>query len=386
MLTCDRPDPSRPYKNRVRQSRASSAKTAAPAPAEGRFSSTDIAALFSPWEAARGIVLGVSGGPDSVAMMLLAAEWARGRAERPPLYVATVDHGLRKDSASEAELVARWAAGLALPHEILIWDGVKPKSRIQERAREARYELLFEYAARVGADHVMTAHHADDQAETILFRLLRGSGVSGLAGMASSSERSGLVLARPLLAHAKADLATFCQSRAHPFIDDPSNHDPAYARTKMRRLGGLLAGEGLGRAALLRLGRRAARAEAALAAHARAVRAGLAGQREPGGFRADISALADEPEEVLLRFLTDELKLISGGKLLRLERLETLTPRFGQALRAGIAFTATLGGAALRLQSNRILVIVKEGARGGAATKTHRESSRRGPESEVRFT
>ncbi|MGC2222191.1 MAG: hypothetical protein WA624_07405, partial [Methylocella sp.] len=100
----------------------------------------------------------------------------------------------------------------------------------------------------------------------------------------------------------------------------------------------------------------------------------------------DISALADESEEILLRILTDELRLISGGKLLRLERLEALVPRLGQALRAGIAFTATLGGAALRLQGNHTLVIVKEGPRGGAAKKTHKESSGRGLESEVRLT
>jgi tRNA(Ile)-lysidine synthase len=222
---------------------------------------------------------------------------------------------------------------------------------------------------------VMTAHHADDQAETILFRLLRGSGVSGLAGMASSSERSGLVLARPLLAFAKAELAAFCETRAHPFLDDPSNNDPAYARTRMRDLSGLLAGEGLGRAALLRLGRRAARADAALAARASAVRAGFAARREEGGFLADISALAQEPEEILLRFLSDELKLVSG-KPCRLERLEALAPRFGRALRAGIAFTATLGGVALRLQGNRTLALVKEGARGGGAKNTGKEASR----------
>ena len=177
-------------------------------------------------------------------MMLLAAEWAGGRTAPPPLYVATVDHGLREDLRGEAEMVARWAAALSLPHALLVWDA-SSQIRIQERAREARYELLFEYAARIGADHVMTAHHADDQAETILFRLLRGTGVSGLSGMARSSERSGLVLARPLLAVAKADLAALCELRAHPFFDDPSNNDPACARTWMRRLGGLLADEGL---------------------------------------------------------------------------------------------------------------------------------------------
>jgi tRNA(Ile)-lysidine synthase len=363
MLMCEPPDRARPYANLARKPHAGSAKTLCRAPGKAGFSAGDIGALFGPWEAARGIVLGVSGGPDSVALMLLAAAWARARALPPPLYVATVDHGLRKDSRGEAEMVARWADGLALPHAILVWDGVKPKFRIQERAREARYNLLFEYAAKIGADHVMTAHHADDQAETILFRLLRGSGVSGLSGMARSSERNGLILARPLLAHAKADLAGLCESRAHPYFDDPSNSDPVYARTRIRRLGGLLADEGLGRAALLRLGRRAARADAALTAHACAVRAGLVARREPGGFRADISALADEPEEILLRFLADELKLMSGGKPLRLDRLEALALRFGQALHVGTAFTATLGGAALRLQSNRILVIVREGAR-----------------------
>lgn len=369
------PDLAKPHANLADKRRASPAKAPVSALAGARFSSTGIAAIFGPWEDARKIVLGVSGGPDSVALMLLAAEWARARVDPPPLHVATVDHGLRKDSRGEAETVARWAAALALPHAILVWDGVKPKSGIQERAREARYKLLFDYAARIGADHVMTAHHADDQAETILFRLLRGSGITGLAGMTSSSERSGLLLARPLLALAKAELAGFCETRAHPFLDDPSNKDLAYARTRMRRLSDLLAGEGLDRGALLRLGRRAARADAALAARASAVRAGLKARREEGGFLADISALAEEPEEILLRFLGDEINLISGGKPFRLERLEALAPRFGEALRAGIAFAATLGGAALRLQGDRTLAIAKEGARGGGG-KSSKKSSR----------
>jgi tRNA(Ile)-lysidine synthase len=372
MPTGDGPDVLKPCADLARERRTRSAKPSPRAPGKTGFSARDIGALFNPWEAARGIVLGVSGGPDSVALMLLAAEWARARDAPPPLYVATVDHGLRKDSRGEAETVARWATALALPHATLVWDGVKPKSRIQERAREARYELLFAYAAKIGADHVMTAHHADDQAETILFRLLRGSGIRGLSGMATSSERNGLILARPLLAHGKADLAALCESNAHPFFDDPSNNDPVYARTRIRRLGGLLADEGLGRAALLKLGRRAARADAALAAHTCAVRAGLNARREEGGFRADISALADEPEEILLRFLADELKLISGGRPLRLERLEALAPRFSRALRAGIACTATLGGAKLRLQSNRILVVVREGARPRNPTRSLR--------------
>ncbi len=335
----------------------------APVPAGEPFTGEVIARLFRPFEHARGILLAVSGGPDSVALMLMAAQWANGLAAPPRISVATVDHGLRRNSDREAEMAGRWAAGLALPHAILVWDGVKPTSRIQERAREARYDLLFRHAARIGADHVMTAHHADDQAETILFRLLRGSGVSGLAGMQSVGERNGLILARPLLDHAKAELVAFCAAKAHPFFEDPSNVNSAYARTKLRRLIGLLAPEGLDCAALLKLGRRAARAEAALASRARTVRERLPARREPGIFEADVSALANEPDEIVLRILADELKWVGNGKALRLNRLEALAARLTQALHAGLGCKATLGGTALRLTENRTLAIVKEQAR-----------------------
>jgi tRNA(Ile)-lysidine synthase len=363
MLNCDTSDVVNDVVKRdtnpARKRRAGPAR----ASVQARLSEVAVGDLFRPWEAARGILLAVSGGPDSIALLLLAAEWASGRASRLPLYAATVDHGLRADSRREAETVARWATELSLPHDILVWNGIKPISRIQERAREVRYRLLFHHAAKIGADHVMTAHHADDQAETILFRLLRGSGISGLSGMAASAERNGLILARPLLDYAKADLLAVCETKGHPFLVDPSNKDPGYARTRMRRLGGLLAREGFDRSALLRLGRRAARAEAALAARTQGIRTNLAARRERGSFAADISPLADEPEELLLRFLSDELNLIGNSKPVRLERLEALTAEFGEALRAGTPYAATLGGAALRLNGDRTLVIVKESAR-----------------------
>jgi tRNA(Ile)-lysidine synthase len=324
------------------------------------FPAAEIADVFRPWEHARGILLGVSGGPDSVALMLLAAEWARGCAASPPLYVATVDHGLRKESRGEAELVASWAAALGLPHAILAWEGTKPESRVQERAREARYGLLAQYAVSICADHIMTAHHADDQAETILFRLLRGSGISGLAGMQRSSERNGVILARPLLDFTKAELLAVCASRAHPFVRDPCNHDPAYARTRLRRLHGFLAEEGLDRKTLVRLGRRAARADAALAQRALAIAAALEARREPGMFRANISALAGEPDEIVVRFLADELNLINGDKPIRLDRLESLARGVHQALLSGAPLKRTLGGVVLRLHSGGFCVITRE--------------------------
>jgi tRNA(Ile)-lysidine synthase len=344
-------------------------------PPQSRFSAETIASLFSPWETARGIVLCVSGGPDSVALMLLAAQWTEGLSVRPPLFVATVDHGLREESRKEAETVAGWAGALGLPQRILTWEGDKPRAKIQEKAREARYGLLFKYATEIGADLVMTAHHADDQAETVLFRLLRGSGVTGLAGMRRSQERDGLSLARPLLAYGKDDLVAVCKERGHPFISDPSNDDPIYARTRMRRLCALLAKEGLDRAALLRLALRAARADTALDARVEAVAASLIAQRKPGEFRADISALANEPSEILLRILAGELKVIGGVQRLRLERLEALVVRFQQALRSGTPLKATLGGTLLKLQRNHTLIMVREAPR-----KRHRENAPNVPE------
>ncbi|MEJ0093354.1 MAG: tRNA lysidine(34) synthetase TilS [Methylocella sp.] len=323
------------------------------------FSPEAIARLFSSWETAQKILLAVSGGPDSIALMLLAAEWAGSRSQR--IYVATVDHRLRKDSAFEAEQVAAWAAALGLPHATLVWVGSRPKSKIQELAREARYDLLLRHAAIVGADIVATAHHADDQAETILFRLLRGSGIGGLSGMTPALKRGEITLSRPLLQRSKIELIAICRAKAHSFISDPSNHNPAYARTRMRSLGALLAEHGLDSEALLRLGRRAARAEASLVEQARAVSAALPAKRDTNCFSADISPLVDQPEEVFLRFLGQEIAALGDPtRALRLERLETLTLAMRQALRAGAPLAATMGGTALQLGRGGVLTIRTE--------------------------
>ena len=328
-----------------------------------RLSPERIVELFGPLTAARGILLAVSGGPDSVALMLMAKEWASLLAAAPPVAVATVDHGLRRESWEEAEMVAGFAAALSLPHTILAWCGEKPRSRIQERARDARYALLFQHAYSIGADYLVTAHHADDQAETVLFRLLRGSGIAGLAGMPGTSERHGIVLSRPLLSIPKAELVRFCEARHHPFIRDPANQHPSYARTRIRRLARLFAEEGLDAQALRRLGQRAARANAALERQLEEVVARISAKRNPGNFSAHIEELAGQPEEILLRFLADELKVIGAPKALRLDRLEVVTARLAKSLAAGTPFKTSLGGAIIRFERDYSLLIEKEGER-----------------------
>ena len=140
-------------------------------------------------------LLAVSGGPDSTALLAMAVEWARRAAKAPRLAAATVDHGLRNESADEAAAVGALCARLGVPHRVLVWSGDKPKTRIQERARAARYALLGAHASEIGAKAIVTAHHLDDQAETALFRLLRGSGVGGLRAMAASADRGRFVSA-----------------------------------------------------------------------------------------------------------------------------------------------------------------------------------------------
>ncbi|MBO0734058.1 MAG: tRNA lysidine(34) synthetase TilS, partial [Methylocapsa sp.] len=184
-------------------------------------------------------------------------------------------------------------------------------------------------------------------------------------------------------AYSKAQLAAFCQARAHPFVTDPSNNDPAFARTRVRVVLGVLGQYGLDRAALLRLGRRLERAEAALAGRARAVREQLNARCEPGFFEADISALAGEADEIVLRILDRELELAGSGKPPRLERLEALTERLLQALRAGAGCKTTIGGALVQLKSGQTLTIVKEGARRrgrGIAFASPGDKVRRGPQ------
>src|SRR5436190_4202959 len=181
--------------------------------ADGPVSPAEAKRLFGALENSPALILAVSGGPDSTALMWLAARWRDQLEKSPKLVAVTIDHGLRKESAREARAVGRLAKNLNVEHVALRWTGKKPKTGIQEAARNARYRLLARAAQRAGAVHILTAHTQDDQAETVLFRLMRGSGVAGLRGMASGAPlptalagKCRLYLSGPLLSVAKARL------------------------------------------------------------------------------------------------------------------------------------------------------------------------------------
>src|SRR5438552_3657657 len=152
--------------------------------------------LFAGWKAAPALVLAVSGGPDSIALMWLAARWRRSFKRGPRLIAVTVDHGLRPEAAREARNVKRLAQALELEHRTLRWRGAKPKAGLPAAARDARYRLLAQAARQGGATHIVTAHTRADPAGTLLMRVLRGSGIAGLAALARETERIGLCRAR----------------------------------------------------------------------------------------------------------------------------------------------------------------------------------------------
>src|SRR5229473_3936225 len=187
------------------------------------------------FEARPAIAVAVSGGPDSLALILLAQRWARQRGGKT--CALTVDHGLRPESAEEARTVAGWLASRAIPHEILVWAGDKPTSGIQEAARYARYRLLAAWCREHGVLHLLTAHHREDQAETYIIRRRAKSGVDGLAGMSAVRELQGCRLVRPLLAAPKARLAALLEAEGQPFLRDPSNLNPAFERARLRLSG-----------------------------------------------------------------------------------------------------------------------------------------------------
>lgn len=317
-------------------------------------------ALLAPLRGAERVLLAVSGGPDSIALMHLFARW-QPDLPRPRILVATVDHGLRSESADEAVFVAREAAALGFPHKILVWTGPKPETGLQEVAREARYRLLVQHAREQGATHLATAHTLDDQAETVLMRMARGSGLSGLAGMRRERDCDGIRHVRPLLDIPKQDLLALCESEGWRFVTDPSNTNERFARVRWRKLIPSLAAEGLTAERLFRLAERIARADEALEAKA----ADAFCRAEPvfDGKALDLKAafLADEPNEIALRVLMKALsKTGIGLEASRLNRLEACLERLQAALAEGEGLRLTIAGALIRLDRAGTLSIRPE--------------------------
>ena len=315
------------------------------------------------------IVLAVSGGSDSTALLDLARCWrtsAEGAAAE--IHVATVDHSLRPEAAAEAAMVATWSKSFGYPHHVLVWNGDPAASALQEDARAARYALLRDLGVRLAADRrvaraaVVTAHHADDQAETVLMRLGRGSGLDGLSGMAAvrpmhtgasggvdrppedagAVDLSSIDLVRPFLELPKARLAATLAAHGRPWFEDPGNDNPRFERIRIRRTLATLATSGVSAAAISRSAGRLDRARRAIDHYV----TGLLRSAVDLNFGACATmATADfdaAPAEVRVRLLQRLLVAFGGqGGPLRLSQIEEIERRMHGLGRVA----ATLGGA-----------------------------------------
>jgi tRNA(Ile)-lysidine synthase len=250
--------------------------------------------------------LAVSGGPDSMALAFCSLRWARVHGHDCIAFI--VDHGLRPDSSTEAATVKARLESIGLRAEILPWTHEPVGSRLHEKAREARYRLLTEACRRHGASDLLIAHHREDQAETVLMRLAKGSGVDGLAGIAAVSPRNGIRLLRPFLQLPKESLTATCAINGIAYVSDPSNASPAFARGRLRRILPLLESEGLTADRLTALAARAAEASDAIDFYARAFLRLTARCDTWGAVTMAIDGMPALPRAVCLRALALALR------------------------------------------------------------------------------
>ncbi len=309
-------------------------------------------ACFSRLKSFKKILVGVSGGPDSLALLILLQDWAANLGPQATQVVAaTVDHGLRKESLDEARAVGAFCADRAIPHAILRWRGAAPVRNIQNSARNIRRSLLCAEARRSGADAIALAHHMEDQAETFLGRLARGSGVYGLGAMRAFDVWENLPLARPLLDIPKARLAATLSQRRIPWINDPSNENDKFSRVRLRKLLPHLAREGMDAQRLSQTARQMQRAAAALDLWVDTILRCDAQVHPAGPLRLDVAHMNSLPDEIKFRLIARISCFISGTAYTpRLQSLE----RFVSLLCARAFAKHTLNGCIFALRGERL--------------------------------
>lgn len=274
-------------------------RPAEPRPLDGETFAR-LMAPFAPFEARPDLAVAVSGGRDSLSLAVLANDWVAGQGGR--VLALIVDHGLRAASAGEALTTVGVLERCGIESLVLRWTGAKPQAALQEAARDARYRLLREACRMRGLLHLLVAHHADDQGETIAMRAARASGPDGLAGMAALVEWPEVRLLRPLLAVPRGRLSATLTSRGIAWIDDPSNSDPRFERARLRLAGAIEADR-----------TDADRVRARHEIRAAEAGVGLLEAREDGSVALDRAALERLPLDLRRRLVSRVVQALGGG-------------------------------------------------------------------------
>lgn len=288
------------------------------------LSNGEFAQVMQPLEGLPFLALAVSGGVDSLSLLLLAAQWRPRQKFLPRIHVLSVNHGIRPEAVQETRFVARTAREYGLEATVLHNREPVPLSNRQAMLRSRRYELLCGWCRTQGVSALLLGHQLEDQAETFLIRLTRGSGIDGLAAMRQDGFFQGVRLYRPLLNTPKARLRRVVERSGISWIEDPSNKDPAYTRNRLRELLESLAREGLDVHRLARTAAQMGRARAALEEVTCTSLRRYARLFEKG-FVIFERALLREPDEIALRALSRLLMAVGG---------RTYAPRLSQLERA----------------------------------------------------
>jgi len=270
------------------------------------------------------LAVAVSGGSDSMALTLLAHDWCSDRNMR--LIALTVDHNLRADSASEAAQVHSWLTRCGIEHHIVRREGEVPRSGIQQFARNARYGLLLEKCQSLKVSHLLLGHQLEDQLETLLMRLSKGSGLQGLTAMQVTVERDGINLLRPLLGTRRAELRAYLMNKGQVWVDDPSNVNPDFTRTHLgKSLASLSSLPGSDLSTISLSHARLQRADDALQQLSDELLAAKAVIDPLGFVRLDGNFYDNVPDEVCIRMLVKALQLVRGsGIRIKLSDIENL--------------------------------------------------------------
>jgi tRNA(Ile)-lysidine synthase len=324
----------------------------------------EFAAALDALDIATPFAVAVSGGADSLALLVLTAEWAKAR-KLPPPQALTVDHGLRAESALEAKRVARWARDLGVPHETLVWTGAKPKGDVQAAARAARFRLIGKWMHDRGVIHLLTGHTLDDQAETFLLRLARGSGLDGLSAMGVRdafplSQFADLKIARPLLSFSHARTVATLRRRKQQWIEDPSNTNERFARVRIRRALDDLVEAGLSADRIALAVAHLRRARDAIDAAVVSLIANAAEISNWGYVIAEAKQFKQAPREVALRALA-RLIVVAGGAEFP-PRFDSLEPVLDWLIGSSSPKGRTLGGCRLTRRADGSILMAREEA------------------------
>ena len=318
------------------------------------ISNEDFTKLMARFSLEGDLAVGVSGGSDSMALCYLLKDSGL------KVHALTVDHGLRPEAADEARQVGEWLSGWpGFQHHILKWEE-PADSALQEEARKARYRLMSEYCAAQGIQHLFLAHHRDDQAETVLFRLAKGSGLDGLAGMQALQDYEGLTLVRPLLSVSKEALVKTCKDAGVDFIEDPSNENADFARVRLRQARAVLEEEGLSSKRLSVTAMRLARARQALEIWTEEVYKEVNIKNDAKRIEFQLKPLLSKPEEVIVRVVLMAFRQLrpESDYAPRMEKVEALV----HDLRSLTDFRKrTLGGVIFEVdQGEDVLILAPE--------------------------